>query len=384
VASDVPDIDPGDGETGGGLPEAAAAAAAACLACGAAIVGPFCAACGQKNDDMRRSSFILFKDFLKDTFAFDSRMWRTLGLMAAAPGLVPTSYSHGRRSRYTPPVRLFLVVSFLFFLTLGLTQTLFVAFDVTPKSAAQIAAEKQRFEEAMRRAGPDAREAIEAARKSAAGEELLVVDGEAVSCDIDVRTRFFVRPKDLKFDEQRWRACSESISERAKAEIAGPEGAQEDFAGEGPTEEDVAQGFEKALAGVNRMVANPVAFNAEINEWLPRVMFLMAPVLALILALFIRGRDALLFDHLVFSLYGHAAGFAVIGTAIILGQFGAPFVFPAAMTALGAYYLIALKRAYRRGWVKTAYSAAFSGVLYAVILSSVVGFIIFREIWETA
>lgn len=90
MASDTPDIDPGED---GGIAETppadgvigaaiATGAAAACLACGAAIVGPYCAKCGQKNDDMRRSSLVLARDFLKDKFAFDSRMWRTLGLMA--------------------------------------------------------------------------------------------------------------------------------------------------------------------------------------------------------------------------------------------------------------------------------------------------------------
>ncbi len=61
---------------------------------------------------------MLARDFIEDTFAFDSRMWRTLGLLASSPGVVPTNYSHGCRARYTPPVRLFLVVSFLASITL--------------------------------------------------------------------------------------------------------------------------------------------------------------------------------------------------------------------------------------------------------------------------
>ncbi|MCK5749731.1 MAG: hypothetical protein KAH44_26180, partial [Oricola sp.] len=71
------------------LGEAVLAAGVLCLACGGAISGPYCASCGQKNDDLRRSSFVLAKDFFKDTFGFDSRMWRTLGLLAASPGRVP-------------------------------------------------------------------------------------------------------------------------------------------------------------------------------------------------------------------------------------------------------------------------------------------------------
>ncbi len=388
MASDIPDIDPGDGEIADVHPPAgghgAAIVAAACLSCAAAIVGPYCARCGQKNDDMRRSSFILFKDFVKDTFAFDSRMWKTLGLMAVAPGIVATSYSHGKRSRYTPPVRLFLVVSFLFFLDLGLTRTMFMALEVVPKTPAEIAADKAEFEEAIKAAGPETLAALEAARDGRAVDGVFVIDDQSIQCDINIRARFFVRPQDIEFDEQKWRSCAESIS-TARAEMeAAEKDASPDAGGAELTSSDIQGAFERVVAGVNLMVSNPAAFNAEINAWLPRVMFFMAPVLALIMAMFIRGRDALLFDHIVLSLYSHATGFAIIGAAILLGQFGVPYVFPVAIAAFGAYFIAALKRAYRRGWVKTVYSAAFVSFLYLIVLASIVGIIISNQIWRAA
>lgn len=387
MASDTPDIGPGDdGGTvdappGGAIVAAiATGAAVACLSCAATIVGPYCANCGQKNDDMRRSSFVLARDFLKDTFAFDSRMWRTLGLMAAAPGKVPSSYSHGKRSRYTPPVRMLLFVSFLFFLILGLTHTMFVAIDVTAKSPEQIAADKKELEKALAEAGPEARAAIEAAQKS---RQAVVIDSGQVDCDLNFRTRFFVRPQDIAFDEAKWRACSESFSKAAKGQIEiDGQPSETRHPDQGVSEADFAKGFDRVLAGVDLMVANPAAFNSEINTWLPRVMFFMAPILALLMALFIRGRDALLFDHLVLSLYSHAAAFAIIGVAIVAGQFGLPYVFPAAMAALGIYFIAALRRAYKRGWVKTVYSAAFVGFLYLIVLTSIVGTIIANQIWR--
>lgn len=389
MASDTPDIGPGadDGvidisPDGAIVAAVATAAAVACLSCAAAITGPYCSNCGQRNDDMRRSSLVLARDFLKDTFAFDSRMWRTLGLMAIVPGKVPMSYSHGQRSRYTPPVRMFLFVSFLFFLALGLTHTMFVAVDVTAKSPEQIASEKANYDKALAEAGPETREAMEDAQKS---QKAIVVDGAKVDCEINVGTRFFVRPQDIKFDEAKWRACSESFSKAAKGEISvdGDSGEANQLGG-GVSEEDFAKGFDRVIAGIDQMVANPTAFNASINAWLPRVMFFMAPVLALILGLFIRGKDAFLFDHLVLSLYSHATGFAIIGTAIVLAQFGVPNTFPVAMALLGIYFIAALKRAYGRGWVKTIYSTMFVGFLYVLILTSVAGSIIANQVWRAA
>ncbi len=387
MASDLPDIDPGDGEVGISPAEGvvgaaiATAAAVACLSCAAIITGPYCANCGQRNDDMRRSTFVLIKDFFSDTFAFDSRIWRTLGSMAAKPGLVPNNYSHGKRSRYTPPVRLFLFVSFAFFLVLGMTHTMFVAVDVKAKTPAQIAADKAAYEKALEEMSPEARTTV----KGSAERGPIVIEGSEVDCDISFRTRFFVRPADLDIDQKKWRDCYTSVSKAASIEIDAAEGGAVGSLGDKPvTEADVLEGFNRALAGVDQMVADPAAFNNEINVWLPRVMFLMAPIFALILGVFIRGRDALLFDHLVLSLYSHATAFAILGGAILLAQFGVPNVFPVAMILLAVYMVAALRRAYNRGWIKTIYSSAFAGLVYLVILSLIVGSIIANQVWRAA
>ncbi len=391
MASDTPEIDPAEDGAGIDSPPADAAMGAAlatgaalvCLSCAAKIAGPFCWNCGQKNDDMRRSTFVLFKDFIKDTFSFDSRMWRTLGLMAASPGAVPTNYSHGKRSRYTPPVRLFLVVSFLFFLVLGVTHTMFVAVEVRAKTAEEVAAEKAALETAPAGAGPEARAALERIEINDA-QGVITVDGDRYECNITANLRFFVRPQDLRVDEEKWRACSASITQSANEEIKAGGDLGEPSVEAGVTEEDAVRGFDRLMNGIDLIVANPVAFNNEINVWLPRVMFFMAPVLALILALFIRGRNALLFDHLVLSLYSHAMGFAIVGIAILLGQFGVPGVFPVAMAALGVYFVAALKRAYGRGWIKTVLTSVFAGLIYFLALTSVVGSIIANQIWRAA
>ena len=66
---------------------AGAVGAAACLACGEAVAGRYCKACGQRHDAMRRNIFALFWDYLKETFDFDSRMWRTTISLFTRPGM---------------------------------------------------------------------------------------------------------------------------------------------------------------------------------------------------------------------------------------------------------------------------------------------------------
>lgn len=319
-----------------------------CLSCGASTIGVYCVACGQKNDDLRRSIFLLARDFVEDTFSFDSRMWRTLGSLAISPGLVPKAFSHGKRSRYTPPVRLFLVVSFLFFLLLGLTNTYFVAVKVAPLDEAGASITF------LQNKDKDPKET---------GEQ---------DCSMNASLTFFVRASELNRSKDDWSECVAEL--QAKLDASVEEGGDE------VTEDDrrALALIKKMAEGVRRAVEKPDAFNAAFDDWLPRVLLFMTPVSALILTIFLRGREALFFDHLVLAFYTHAFGFAVVSAAILLTQTGLPYAgFPAALL-LGVYFVRSLKRAYGRGWVKTIWTAFAGGGLYLLILFLAVLAIVFQ------
>ncbi len=337
---------------------------AVCLSCGAGVAGVFCVACGQKQDDLRRSLLVLARDFIEDTFAFDSRMWRTLGLLATSPGVVPTDYSHGRRARYTPPVRLFLVVSFLFFLSTALTKTLFVGLDVqftelTPAQTERVIAILESADVAM---DPDDAE---------------VDDATNEYCSFRVDFRLLIKESDLKTDKDRLETCFNTVSERSESDAAVATDADD----VNDTDDQNEEIFKRLLEGINWAIGNPQAFNAGVNDWLPRVMFLMTPVLALILALFLR-RNAIIFDHMVLSLYVHAVNFAVVGASLMLAQLGAPLVGLVGFFAVAIYYVVAIKRAYGRGWVKTIWTAAGSTILYLVVLAAIMLMILSRTVWQ--
>ena len=321
-----------------------------CLSCGARVSGAFCSECGQKNDDMRRSFFRLAREYIEVSFAFDGRMWRTIGLLAARPGLVPHQFANGRRQRYTPPVRLFIVVSFLFFLMFSVSGTYIVAIDLREAEGVEAVA-------------------------ATAGE------GEAL-CELDVGMRSFVRAASLSNDKARWQACQkrwrENFRDEMKASLEGETVSAEvdiDIEGAGAL-------FERALTGLTSAIEDPRSFNAAVNDWLPRVLLVMAPVMALLLGLFIRGRDALFFDHLVLALYSHAVGFVIVGLAVLLGQAGVQFAGPLAGVALFAYFLIALRRAYKRGWLKTVFTAVSIAVIYQGLLALAVLTILSRIIFQ--
>jgi hypothetical protein len=86
-----------------------------CSNCGAALTGPYCAACGQHAHGSARSVGVLFHDAWHVITHVDGRFWQTLYTLLLRPGRLTQEYFAERRARYLPPVRLYLVLSVLFF-----------------------------------------------------------------------------------------------------------------------------------------------------------------------------------------------------------------------------------------------------------------------------
>ncbi len=79
-------------------------------------MGNYCGNCGQEVKDFRRPFFRLSSEAVKSLFELDGRAFRTLFFLLTKPAHLSTEYFSGRRMRYTPPLRLFLVISVSFFL----------------------------------------------------------------------------------------------------------------------------------------------------------------------------------------------------------------------------------------------------------------------------
>jgi Protein of unknown function (DUF3667) len=99
-----------------------ALAAARCENCGAALSGRYCAACGQRAEPPVHSLWHFMQVAAEDLTHADSRLWRTLAALLFRPGYLTREFLAGRRARYLPPVRLYLVLSVAFFLFAAVTQ----------------------------------------------------------------------------------------------------------------------------------------------------------------------------------------------------------------------------------------------------------------------
>lgn len=86
-----------------------------CLNCGSELHGQYCGQCGQRASSRLISLWELTRDAFGDLLELDSRLWRTLIPLLVRPGQLTRDYLEGRRARYMPPFRMYLVLSVVFF-----------------------------------------------------------------------------------------------------------------------------------------------------------------------------------------------------------------------------------------------------------------------------
>lgn len=259
-----------------------------CLDCGAAMLGPYCTRCGQKNEPEHRSLWQLVKDAVGPAVLLESKLWRTLGTLLGRPGALSEAYTEGKRSRYIRPLRLYFWVSVLFFSMLALRPAHVAAVKVAPE-----------------------------------------------------------RTVNLRFAPELQRRLREKLE---------------------PFKDPPAQGQQPAIAGEpgqGRTLAVERLRNEFISR-LPKALFLLLPIFALLLRGLWRNRPYV--DHLVFALHAHTVLF--IGLAVGTIRWGPVELL--GVLAPVAWFLPAVHRFYRSGWVETVVKAVLLGLVYFALVLAVV------------
>jgi len=94
-----------------------------CDNCGAPVSARYCGACGQRLEPPVHSLWHFFRVASEDLTHADSRLWRTLAALLFRPGYLTAQFLAGRRASYLPPVRLYLVLSVVFFVWVSASQS---------------------------------------------------------------------------------------------------------------------------------------------------------------------------------------------------------------------------------------------------------------------
>ena len=207
-------------------------------------MGSYCGNCGQEAKELRRPFFRLSREAISSLFELDGRSFRTLFYLLTKPAHLSKEYFSGRRMQYTPPLRLFLVISVSFFLL--------VSFYTSIRSM----------------------EGILSANHEISGEEVSAsTDNEE---DPLAPTLAFVESINLPFfDEQTNTNLRRAMNAQAETNI-------------------------------NSMIEDPSEFFRGYLEYITVFILLMIPLLALIQKLIYIRSGHFYVEHLVLTLHNHA------------------------------------------------------------------------------
>jgi hypothetical protein len=328
-------------ETGGALGVELAASALAerghtpgkCPNCGVAMIGPYCAVCGQERDTHRRSVFGLVHDLIIDIVSFDSRILRTARAITFQPGELPKAFREGRTQSYMPAMRLYLFVSLIFFLVLSATGLAIMQFEVVATPAKVVRDAKGNYFLSETIAG-------KAAPMIPISKEKAEAPGPHFSYSTNMH--YF----------QRVGRYHSKLSKDAEARLA-----TSMLGGDDDSKKKTVDRIDQRIFGtMDNLAKDPAALNGPLTTWIPRALFLLLPLYALILAIFYfrKRKDFYFVDHLVFSLNIHTFGFLLLllaaGAAQILSG---TVVFWSTMLIGTVYTILAMRNFYGQTWFWT-------------------------------
>src|SRR5688572_17816361 len=89
-----------------------------CLNCSTPLTDSYCPHCGQKDIPRRQTLGELVFNFISSFSGYESKFFKTCRYLLTKPGLLANEYNAGKRERYFHPARMYVFISFIYFLLL--------------------------------------------------------------------------------------------------------------------------------------------------------------------------------------------------------------------------------------------------------------------------
>lgn len=316
-----------------------------CLNCGSPVEDMYCPHCGQENIEPRQSFGNLFYHFFSDFTHFDSKLFTTIKDLIWRPGFLTKQYLAGKRKSYLDPVRMYIFISFVFFLGTGLMH--------------------RDTEKKMNESGGDNSKAVATALQ--ASLDSLKADSTVDSATLN---RIALNYKNIESQvSSEYSSIQEYDSIEARQPLEKRDGRIEQYLMRKKIEWN-----NKYPGRMGEMLKDKFIHS------IPKAMFVLLPLFALFLKWFYR-KKTYYFDHAIFSLHFHS--FAFLSMFIlwsidyffkmdVLSSFGFLLMF--------IYLVLALRNTYHQSFIRSFFKAIALCIFYffgIFIVVAFVGIIIF-------
>jgi Protein of unknown function (DUF3667)/Domain of unknown function (DUF4286) len=346
-----------------------------CLNCGEVLTGQHCAHCGQRATVRVLSLWGMTRDLLGDMLDWDARIWRTLRPLAFSPGRLTQEYLRGRRASYTPPFRMYVLLSVAFFLvaTTGSDPGSALRFNVDDKGGASL--EIAGDDGGSGSAPPSAQQLAGAPATPAVPEP-----------ELDAETTQLIEAFVKRLPEKdRAKARSElttKISGVPAENLGRVKEVMKDPCSPENLKFEVPWGkeYEPRLRQACRKIwSDTPSFGRALFQNIPKMMFIFLPLIAVVMYLLYIGSGRYYVEHLLFVVHFHA--FFFLGGLVILLVERTAWLAPGTTFAAGAkgvgnflmaafavyvpvYLFVAMRRVYGQGRLVTFLKYSALGIAY--------------------
>jgi len=335
-----------------------------CLNCGEAfdISFNYCSRCGQENNHNRVSFSTLIVDFFNNYFSFDSKFSLSLLPFFSQPGYLTKKFVEGKRASFVNPIRLYLIISLIFFFVFSM-----VSSDIVQDSV-------KKFDEATEELSDQLPDSSKVLLNEVLAGNLANIESDSVYTLLQNKED---STKIIGFTIQKPDSSNGFITE-------------ENFAIYMQLRQNYEVSVEQVLDSLNTDSFSNFQYNltkklirldraenqvviSQLLKNLPLMMLFILPVFALLLKLFYLRRNQYYITHLIHALHLHSFAYVIYGFAFVAAMYWLPegtggWTLFISLVVVSTHSYFSFLKVYGQGWFKTFVKFNLIGFLYNLLL----------------
>ena len=310
-----------------------------CLNCATQVSGKFCSNCGQENIETKEHVGHMLTHAIGDYFHFDSKFIKTMKPLMFQPGLLTNEYNAGKRTTYLPAIRMYIFISIVFFLSISVKNS--PAINIGSNNNGQ-------------RTEFNLEDAMAASRSAKTNEEIdnikLLSPGQKKEAKARLEDRIEDNFKKLTAEQY------------AAEQKALPAASRDGY---------ISYYFQhKGLQLKERENIEKTFFETLVHN-LPKMMFLLLPLFALILLLIFRKSRMFYAEHFIYALHLHSFLYLLLLIPIFMLKVlsvAPAFIYWIVFLVITFYIYRSLRTVYKNSRKKTIVKMVILGTSYSFLL----------------
>jgi Protein of unknown function (DUF3667) len=321
-----------------------------CLNCSTPLTDVYCPHCGQKDIPSRQTLGELVFNFISSFSGYESKFFKTCRYLLFKPGFLATEYNSCKRERYFHPARMYVFISFIFFLLLFSLPD-----DEDSNTNLNITTPKEELE--------DLRDELE----DAGLDSIYSSVADSVLLD-SLKTSQFLKQFTNDKDSKGFRLSTtdyKSIEAYDSSELAKPESERDGWL------ERKLQYRNIKLNQKYRDKGEEFAsdFQQAFMDHFSQTLFFLLPFFALVLKLLYVRRNYYYSEHLVLSICYYNFFYLAASLVMLINLIpGLGFISVIIGFWIYLYFLFAMKRMYNQRWPKTVFKFVIFSFIFAFLI----------------